>query len=232
MGGLVLEAVENVSCALANSRRPSSGMVRTCFRLEWYSMPALCDSFSRSSSRRLLMSAASFWIELFDTLDVHWRGSSEFRIFAAAHPDALPLGGEQWPALRIGSPAHVRAIDHDRFVIELLRGPEFRSPITARQVIHHFREVLRSKVDMTAARDQLAERFLSNEKEIKLTLDPSSHREISVAQMLTRRQRPRKRRGSLPGHTGTGRGSRTSASVVRRGVGARASARGHVLQHG
>ena len=129
----------------------------------------------------LSRSAASFWIELFDTLDVHGRGSSEFRIFVAANPDALPLSGEQWPALRIGSPAHVRAIDHDRFVIELLRGPEFRSPITARQVIHHLREVLRSKVDMTAARDQLAERFLSNEKEIKLTLDPSSHREISRA---------------------------------------------------
>lgn len=85
---------------------------------------------------------------------------------------------------------------------------------------------------MTAASDGLAGRFLGNDREVKLTLDPSSHREISVAQMLTRRQRPRKRRGSLPGHTETGRGSRTSPSVVRGGVGARASVRGNVLQHG
>ena len=181
MRSLVLEAVENVSGAIANPRGPSSGMVRTCFRLEWYSMPALCDSFSRSSSRRLLMSAASFWIELFDTLDVHWRGSSEFRIFAAAHPDALPLGGEQWPALRIVSPAHVRAIDHDGFVIELFRGPVCRGQITARHVRYYLRKVFHSEIDMIAASDGLAERFLGNDKEIKLTLDPSSHREISRA---------------------------------------------------
>lgn len=123
--------------------------------------------------------AASFRIELLVTLDVHGRGTSKIRIFVAASPDALPLGGEQWPTLRIGSPARIIAIDHDKFVIKLLKGPEFGSPITARQERYHLREVFRREVYMIATTDGLAARFLGNIKEIRLTVDPSSRREIS-----------------------------------------------------
>ena len=105
-------------------------MPREVARIGRYRMPTFCDLLFLSSGRdwrgwgswsNLLLWDANRCVQSLDTLNIPRRKASASGILVAAGVDSITSSGQQRKAIRARDHVRVRAIDHDRLVVEVIR---------------------------------------------------------------------------------------------------------------